>query len=353
MPPTEPALQALAWALEQLDLPSGPALWIGARPGLHAPPGRRLLGLQDFRPWRDGAACAGIDCLALDPGDGRTAVKPPPGQRLILLSPARQREAVRAEMARALAALTADGVLLVAAANDAGARSVEADLRQLCPVLQVHSKHKCRVLLARAGDRDEAALAAWHDLDAARALATGGLLSAPLLGAPGLFAVDRIDSGSALLIEHLPGDLSGALADLGSGLGVLAAAALERCRGLRSIDLFEASARALALSCHNLREATPPLRGHWCDVGAGLELSDDPFDVVLSNPPFHEGARGLPEIGQAFIRSAARLLRPNGQAWIVANAHLPYESVLAECFTRTDCVAAARGFKLLRAESPR
>lgn len=350
MSDTDAALAALGWALRSLPIPAGPALWLGARPGLSLPPGLRVHALQDFAPWCSALGREGHACLPAATDTGLHAGALPPAQGLILLSPARQREAARAEAARALAALADDGLLLASVANDAGARAFEADLRLLCPTLEVHSKHKCRVLLVRAVDRDQARIDAWRDLDAARPLDPGGLLSTPLLGAPGLFAVDRIDAGSALLIEHLPATLAGAVADLGSGLGVLSAAALERCAGITALDLFDASARAVALSRHTLRDARVPVRVHWQDVTVGV---DGRYDVILCNPPFHEGGRGLPAIGQAFLRAAADALRSGGEAWIVANAHLPYEAVLAERFGRVDRLAAARGFKLLRAASPR
>ncbi len=257
-------LAALGWALRAL--PPGStvtplrALWIGARPGLDLPDGLQIEALQDFTPWCDALSRAGYRCLPPAAGDGLQASVPVDRQHLVLLSPARQREAARAEAARALAALAEDGLLLASVANDAGARAFEADLRLLCPTLEVHSKHKCRVLIARAAGRDVAQMAAWRDLDAARPLRSEGLVSTALLGAPGLFAVDRIDAGSALLIEHLPTTLAGAVADLGSGLGVLSAAALERCPGITSLDLFEASARAVALSRYNLRTARVPGR---------------------------------------------------------------------------------------------
>lgn len=341
-------LHALAWALATVPLPSRRALWVGARPGLAAPPDFTLEGQQDFRPWADALQRNGLHCIEPDPGDGTQAADLPDHQALVLLTPARQRDAARAEAARALAALAEGGLLLAVVANEQGAKSFEADLRQLCPGLQVYSKHKCRVLLAHAADRDPARIAEARLLDAARPLDNGGLLTTPLLGAPGLFAVDRVDAGSALLIEHLPATLTGAVADLGSGLGVLSAAALERCPGIRTLDLFEASTRAAALSRHNLRQARVPVRVHCCDVTTGIAGR---FEAVLCNPPFHEGARGLPAIGQAFIRVAAQALAPGGECWLVANTHLPYEQVMAECFEHVNPVAQARGFKLLHARA--
>lgn len=347
----DPALAALGWGLRELLTPAPTAaLLLNARPGLQLPSGLHLHCQQGFRPLADALTLQGHALIApgFDPHGQVEAL--PPDQACVLLLPPRQREAQRAEAARALLSLGADGVLLAAQANEHGAKSVEADLRVLCPDLIVHSKHHCRVLLAHAADIDRARCTEWSTLDAPRPLDCADLIQRPLRSAPGLFAVDRIDTGSALLIERLPAHLAGAVADLGSGVGVLSAAALERCPGVESLDLFEADARAVALSLNNLTGAGIPVRAHWSDVASGI---DGRFDVVLSNPPFHIGSKGLPALGQAFLRSAGAALKPGGECWIVANAHLPYEATLAESFGRVECIARRDGFKLLRAAQPR
>ena len=346
----DPALAALVWGLrELLTPPLNTALALNARPGLQLPSGLHLHCQQSFRPWADALTQRGHPLIAagFDPHGQVDAL--PPDQACVLLLFPRQREAQRAEAARALLSLGADGVLLAAQANEHGAKSVEADLRVLCPGLVVHSKHHCRVLLARAADIDRARCLEWSGLDAARPIDCAGLVQRPLRSAPGLFAVDRIDTGSALLIEHLPAQLAGAVADLGSGVGVLSAAALERCPGIESLDLFEADARAVALSLNNLSGARVPVRAHWSDVASGI---DGRFDVVLSNPPFHIGSKGLPALGQAFLRSAAAALKPGGECWIVANAHLPYEGQLQQLFGEVRSIALGSGFKVLRAVRP-
>ena len=56
------------------------------------------------------------------------------------------------------------------------------------------------------------------------------------------------------------------------------------------------------------------------------------MDAVVMNPPFHTGRTAEPGLGQAFITAAARLLAPQGQLWMVANRHLPYETALGGQF---------------------
>src|SRR5690606_35317646 len=130
-------------------------------------------------------------------------------------------------------------------ANDAGARSAEADFARIAGPVNTRSKHKCRVFWATAGAPagDPALAAQWRGLDAPRRVADGRFLSRP-----GVFAWDRIDAASALLARHLPGDLQGRAADLGAGYGYLSAELLERNPGIVALDAFEADARALELA---------------------------------------------------------------------------------------------------------
>jgi len=72
--------------------------------------------------------------------------------------------------------------------------------------------------------------------------------------------------------------------------------------------------------------------------------------VIVSNPPFHaQGNAARPDIGRRFIAVAADALKPGGRLWLVANRHLPYESVLDASFGSTRLVAQRDGFKIVEA----
>ena len=71
------------------------------------------------------------------------------------------------------------------------------------------------------------------------------------------------------------------------------------------------------------------------------------------NPPFHVGRDGNPALGQSFIRAAAKLLKPSGRLWMVANRHLPYEQVLDDSFRDVSALPASGGFKLFKASRPK
>jgi len=163
----------------------------------------------------------------------------------------------------------------------------------------------------------------------------------------GVFSDGAIDAGSALLAEALPEKLPARMADLGAGWGYLAAPVLSR-NGVRSLDLIEAE--ALSLSCARENVIDERVQFHWGDA---TQFAGNPYDGIVMNPPFHNGRAADPGLGRAFIQSAARMLAPHGKLWMVANRHLPYETVLSECFRNVDTIGGNGAFKLFHANRPK
>jgi 16S rRNA (guanine1207-N2)-methyltransferase len=242
--------------------------------------------------------------------------------------------------------------VLASMPNTEGAKSGEADLVKLTGAVEHLSKHKCRVFWSTPNEAgmDQALLAEWLRLDEPCAIVDG------YVSRPGLFAWDRIDRASALLAAHLPDDLRGHVADLGAGYGYLASQVIARCPNVDAVDLYEAEARALEPARINLvraqRECGRELSVavHWHDVTRGLP---QPYDAIVSNPPFHQGRADLPELGRAFITSAADALQPTGRLWLVANRHLPYEAILTARFREVRSVVVQEGFKVIEANGVR
>jgi len=346
--PPHAALNALFVPFDsrELQLPAdGRVLFLRARVGvrLREMASKSWRCAQSFLPFADELGRNGFSVG--EPGEDELFP-------LVMLLPTRQREEARALFARALRHLAPGGIVLASMPNIEGAKSGQADLSLLAGTVQHLSKHKCRVFWSapHAEDINHALLDEWLMLDAPRETTDG------YISRPGLFAWDRIDRASALLAVHLPEDLCGHIADLGAGYGYLSTQVIARCPGVTAIDLYEAEARALEPARMNLeraraatgRELTTAI--HWHDVTRGLLQK---YDVIVSNPPFHQGRADLPALGQAFINSAADGLRPDGRLWLVANRHLPYETLLAKRFRDVRTVTVQDGFKVIEARGIR
>ncbi|MCB1629096.1 MAG: class I SAM-dependent methyltransferase [Xanthomonadales bacterium] len=340
MASTDPVLDALWYPFLQGSLrwpAAGPVVCVGARlgPVLRAGDWHGLICETEHRGDYEALEAAGLSVR-------RTSDEP---AAAVLLLPPRQREHARACYARALQRLAPEGLLLVAQANADGARSCQADVTQLAGPLQVLSKHQCRVCWS-VGPRqlDDELIAEWAAGDAPRRVEASGLLSRP-----GVFAWDRIDAASALLVSQLPGDLTGRVADLGAGHGYLSQAVLSRCAGVEAVDLFEVDARSLDLARANLAPFEPrvKLAFHWHDVRGGVPGL---YDHIVCNPPFHaSGGRERVDLGRAFLQAAGSALRRGGHLWLVANRHLPYEATLAQHFAELVTLTQSGGFKIIRA----
>lgn len=244
----------------------------------------------------------------------------------------------RYTLAAALQALAPGAPLVALAPKDKGGLRIAAELAALGCVVVEESRNHYR--MCTTGRPTELR-------GIAEALAEGGPQIHPAHGLwtqPGVFSWDRIDTGSELLLKHLPA-FHGRGADLGCGLGILSAAVL----GAPSVDaitLVDTDYRAVAMARRNIHD--PRAAFLQADVRQKLPLEE--LDFIVMNPPFHEAGIEDKTLGQAFITRAASLLKHGGSCWITANRHLPYEALLAQCFTRHSLIAEADGFKIYAAE---
>ena len=163
------------------------------------------------------------------------------------------------------------------------------------------------------------------------------------LTSPGVFSADDIDPASEMLMKHIPTGLSGDVADLGAGWGYLSDRALSEHPSIETLHLVEDNAAALECARANVED--PRAEFHWADV-----LNWRPsklLDAIIMNPPFHTSRIAEPQIGINFILAAAHLLRPGGKLFLVANAHLPYETTIAQSFDKYDLLVRTNRFKVV------
>ena len=334
------ALETLTLAFEELAPVIANAEHIACLRG-HAherllPLQSKLVFEQPFKPRAAGLEAAGFTNVETIEGEFD----------MVLVLPERQRDQTFGDFAHAFDLLKVGGTMVVCLHNDWGAKRFEKHVAEVAGEVTTISKNHCRVFwVTKTAALDEATVAEWRTFRGLRRVLDGQFWSQP-----GFFSWDEIDMGSALLVKHLPKELHGRGADLGAGWGYLAYEVLKNCPDVEGMDLYEADRQALEAARRNLGQLNTPFRprGFWCDVPA--ELMEGAHDFVVMNPPFHDGRAADHMLGAKFIATAARALKPEGELWIVANRHLPYEQVLEEAFMEKRLVVQEGSFKVLWAK---
>lgn len=213
---------------------------------------------------------------------------------------------------------------------------------------QIHASlgvRKARVLHAAAlispGDPSTYPRRSTHDLEL-----PGGARTVELVDHGAIFAQGRIDAGTRLLISTAGAwPQSDRIVDLGCGDGILALIATlsqPQAAVLAVDDSAGACASAIATAAANgvsvQVQRADGLRG----------CADQSADLIVTNPPFHQGTTKDSTPAMTMLADAGRVLRPGGELWTVFNAHLPYLPLLRSQVGQTSIAARNRSHVVTR-----
>jgi len=162
----------------------------------------------------------------------------------------------------------------------------------------------------------------------------------------GVFSGDRLDPGTAVLLETVPEPPSGTLLDLGCGWGPIAIALAQAAPGARVIGV-DVNPRALTLTARNARVTGCAIE--VADPDALLAAEPDlALDAIWSNPPIRIGKEPL----HAMLRTWLPRLADDGVAYLVASKNLGGDSLQRWIHDDLDMeverVASRKGFRVLR-----
>ncbi|MCE0490472.1 16S rRNA (guanine(1207)-N(2))-methyltransferase RsmC [Pantoea sp. Mb-10] len=227
--------------------------------------------------------------------------------------------------------------IFVVGENRSGVRSAEGMLDAWATLEKIDSARRCGLYHGRLDTQPS--------FDPSRFGHTYPLDDLTIHTLPGVFSRDGLDMGSDLLLSTLTPHTKGKVLDVGCGSGVLATVLAQHSPKVR-LWLCDVHAAALEAS-----KATLAANGLEGEVFASNVFSDvtGRFDLILSNPPFHDGMQTSLDAAQALIRGALKHLNSGGELRIVANAFLPYPQILDEAFGNHEVLAQTGRFKVYRA----
>ncbi|ELI8097147.1 16S rRNA (guanine(1207)-N(2))-methyltransferase RsmC [Yersinia enterocolitica] len=241
------------------------------------------------------------------------------------------------QLANLLSLLPVGCDVFVVGENRSGVRSAEEMLSEFAQLTKIDSARRCGLYHGRLDKQPEFDADAWWE-----SYQVGDVIVKTL---PGVFSRDSLDSGSHLLLSTFSEPFKGSVLDVGCGAGVLACVLAQQSPKIKW-TLSDVSAAAIEAS-----RATLAANNIEAQVIASNVYSDikGRFEMIISNPPFHDGIQTSLTAAEMLIRGATAHLHVGGKLRIVANSFLPYPALLDAAFGSHEVLAQNGRFKVYQA----
>ena len=277
-------------------------------------------------------------------GSGKAAPWPPAGPfDVALLRLPKAKDEQEMAVHACLSVLASDGRVIVYGGNEEGIRSAAGMLERLCGGIEMLATRGHGRVLAAHRPADPSQLRA--PLPAWRTTTTLEIADSrrDWVSYPGIFATNRIDEGTALLIGALPPLRPGArVLDYACGSGVIGAGAAALAPGI-VLELLDNDSVALEAA----RENVPGAHLH---LGAALAIVGSArYDAILSNPPLHKGLVEDHAQLEQLIADAPAHLQPGGILQIVVQRRVPLDRLLSQHFATVTTPAENGRYRVWRA----
>ena len=265
------------------------------------------------------------------------------------------RKLFRRWLLEAYLTLKDDGFILVSGANDQGIRSAVGDAEDLFSHHAVLAYKKGTRLLCFMGKRPQSSLPGWTN---SQGISPGTWIelhgsfqgqSFQFRTLPGVFASEGIDPGTTYLLDHLQIPDEGRILDFGCGCGVIGGIIAMNSNAW--VDLIDIDLYALASAKENIKGLE--LGNCKVSYSDGLEnVLDYPYDLIVSNPPFHSGKAVDYTMTHSFISKSMQVLTKGGILCLVANKFIPYDRILKEYYPVLEVPISNPKYSIWKAHKP-
>lgn len=226
--------------------------------------------------------------------------------------------------------------MLIIGENRAGIRSVEKMLEAFGNVAKIDSARRCSLYHFE--------LQRVPDFDGKKFWKSYRLQELEILALPAVFSSTELDNGTKLLLStfNKADRLNGKVLDLGCGAGVIGATLKQQ---FPKIQLTMSDIHAMAIESSRYTLLKNQLEGRILASDVFSHI-DERFDLIVSNPPFHDGIDTAYRAVEELISQAKNHLVKGGELRIVANTFLPYPDLLDKFFGKHEVLAKSNKFKV-------
>jgi 16S rRNA (guanine1207-N2)-methyltransferase len=164
---------------------------------------------------------------------------------------------------------------------------------------------------------------------------------------PGVFGWNKIDKGTELLLASLKKLMHNhelkpsKVLDLGCGYGWIFLNIDQY--GFENITATDNNAAAIIAAQKNaqvMKTSTTTIASDCADT------IEDSFDLILCNPPFHQGFQHTQTLTDKFIRACCQKAKKNGHVLLVTNEFVAFDRLAKRLFTHKKTLLKEQGFKV-------
>jgi len=166
-----------------------------------------------------------------------------------------------------------------------------------------------------------------------------------------IFSHRSLDIGTRFFLEHLPqDDKYQQVVDLGCGNGVVGLIFSEKNPNAQ-LHFVDESFMAVASAEENFKQAVTTANASFQAGDALTDFADKSMDLILCNPPFHQQNTIGGHIALRMFEQSKKVLKPDGELWVIGNRHLGYHVSLKKFFSKVEVLVSNAKFVLIKASN--
>ncbi|MCK3658803.1 16S rRNA methyltransferase [Pasteurellaceae bacterium Pebbles2] len=257
----------------------------------------------------------------------------------------KNKQEVQFQLMQLLANAQANQEILIVGENRSGVRSAEKMLAEFGEIGKIDSARRCGLYHFQLQKQAENAPHFCAEFDLNRywkSYQNPKLGELKIYSLPGVFSAAELDQGTDLLLSTIDDNIRGRVLDLGCGAGVIGAF-IQQKNPTTTLLMCDIHAMAIASAQRTLSENKLAGTVVASDVFSHI---DGKFDLIISNPPFHDGIDTAYRAVTQLIEQAKSKLNKGGELRIVANRFLPYPDLLDVHFNQHQVLAQTGKFSV-------